>query len=109
MKKAFAAVFALLLIASALAFAADANTYVGWVTDAKCGVKGAHAGAEACAKKCLEAGEEPVLVTDSDKTVLKVHNGDKLRPFAGKHVSVTGSVQENMLHVDSVTEAEVAK
>jgi hypothetical protein len=58
---------------SAMAFASGASM-TGYVVDEKCGAKGAHPGAEACAKKCAEAGEKMVFVTDSDKNVLKLDN-----------------------------------
>ena len=55
--------FLLLLIAGAfllafasVSFASDAQTVNGWISDSKCGVKGANAGAEACTKKCIAAG-----------------------------------------------------
>ena len=45
---------------TALAFddMGKSTTVNGWVSDSKCGAKGANAGAEACTKKCLAAGEK---------------------------------------------------
>ena len=47
-----------LLAMSAMAFddMGKSATVKGWVSDDKCGAKGANAGAEACTKKCLGAG-----------------------------------------------------
>ncbi|PYX36730.1 MAG: hypothetical protein DMG75_09490 [Acidobacteria bacterium] len=39
-----------------------AETVKGWVSDSKCGAKGAVAGQEACTKKCLDAGASMVVV-----------------------------------------------
>src|ERR1700747_3138389 len=66
---------------SALAFddMGKSTTVNGWVTDAKCGAKGANAGGEACTKKCLAGGEKMVVVTDSDQKVLMVENPDALK------------------------------
>jgi hypothetical protein len=78
------------------------TTVNGWVSDSKCGVKGANAGAEACTKKCLAAGADIVIVTDKDHKVLKVDNPDALKEHAGHHVAVTGSETADSIHVQSV-------
>jgi len=77
-------------------------TVNGWVSDAKCGAKGANAGAEACTKKCVAAGEKMVIVTDGDSKVLAVDNQDALKGHAGHHVAVTGTVTNDTMHVASV-------
>src|SRR5580704_9303111 len=82
--------------------AADKMTVNGWVSDSKCGVKGANAGAEACTKKCLDAGADMVIVTDKDQKVLKVDNPDALKDHVGHHVAVTGSETADSIHVQSV-------
>src|SRR6202162_6744073 len=93
---------ALILMVASVSFAGDAQTVNGWVAASKCGVKGAHAGAEACTKKCIAAGEKPVVVTDTDQKVLKVANPDALKDHYGHHVAVTGHVDGDTIHVDSV-------
>jgi hypothetical protein len=93
---------ALILMVASVSFAGDAQTVNGWVSDAKCGAKGANAGAEACTKKCIAAGEKAVLVTDSDQKVLAVDNPDALKGHEGHHVAVTGRVDGDKIHVDSV-------
>jgi hypothetical protein len=76
-------------------------TVNGWVVDDKCGVKGAHAGAEACTKKCLEAGAKMVIVTDGDQKILKVENPDALKGHEGHHIAATGHVMGDSIHVES--------
>ncbi len=93
---------ALILMVASVSFAGDAQTVNGWVSDSKCGVKGANAGAEACTKKCIAAGEKAVLVTDADQKVLAVDNPDTLKGHEGHHVAVTGHVDGDKIHVDSV-------
>jgi hypothetical protein len=93
---------ALILMAASVSFASDAQTVNGWVSDSKCGLKGANAGAEACTKKCIAAGEKAVLVTDTDQKVLAVDNPDALKGHEGHHVAVTGHVDGDKIHVDSV-------
>ncbi|HTC57157.1 MAG TPA: hypothetical protein VK706_12150 [Candidatus Sulfotelmatobacter sp.] len=77
-------------------------TVNGWVSDSKCGAKGANAGAEACTKKCLAAGADMVIVTDKDQKVLKVDNPDALKDHVGHHVAVTGSETADSIHVQNV-------
>lgn len=92
------------LALSALAFddMGKSTTVNGWIVDAKCGAKGANAGGEACTKKCVEAGEKMVIVTDSDKKVIAVENQDAVKEHAGHHVSVTGTMGKDSMKVDSV-------
>jgi hypothetical protein len=79
-----------------------ATTVNGWVSDSKCGAKGANAGAAACTKKCIEGGASAVVVTDGDNKVLAVENGDALKGHEGHHVAVTGHVKGDSIHVESV-------
>lgn len=92
----------LILMVASVSFASDAQTVNGWISDSKCGVKGANAGAEDCTKKCIAKGASPVVVTDKDQTVLKVDNPDALKDHYGHHVAVTGHVDGDKIHVDSV-------
>ena len=85
-----------------VAFAADSTTVNGYVSDSKCGAKGANAGAAECTKKCLKAGAKMVVVTDEDQKVLTVDNPDKLTGHEGHHVAVTGHVSGDSIHVESV-------
>lgn len=88
---------------AALSFAADdTKTISGYITDAKCAPK---VGGD-CAKKCVEKGEKAVLVTDSDKKVLAIDNQDAVKAHAGHHVSVTGTLNGDTLHVDKVAMLE---
>ena len=93
---------ALIVSASSVVFAADAQTVNGWITDSKCGAKGANAAAEACTKKCLAAGAKAVVVTDGDQKVLEVENPDAIKGHEGHHVAVTGHVDGDKIHVDSL-------
>jgi hypothetical protein len=89
---------------SAMAFddMGKSTTVNGWITDAKCGAKGANAAGEACTKKCVAAGEKMVIVTDGDSKVLAVDNQDALKGHEGHHVTVTGTVEKDSMHVASV-------
>ena len=75
----------------------------GWISDSKCGAKGANAGHAACAQKCVEAGEKPVLVTDKDQKVLPIDNPAAVSGQIGQHVQLSGSMTPSgALHVDKV-------
>jgi hypothetical protein len=106
MRKVFAlfVLFCLVLSIASFAFAGDDKgaTVNGWVTDAKCGAKGANAGGAACTKKCLDAGEKMVVVTDGDQKVLNVENPDALKGHEGHHVALSGHVSGDSIHVMSV-------
>ena len=78
----------------------------GWISDSKCGVKGANSSHEACAKKCIAAGEKPVQVADKDQKILAIDNPDAVKDEVGQHVAVSGSMTSaGALHVTKVKAA----
>jgi hypothetical protein len=103
MRKFLCTIFALTLVIAVAtpSFAADAQTMNGWVTDSKCGVKGAHAGGEACAKKCIEEGASMVVVTDEGQKVLTVKNPEALKGHEGHHMAITGHVDGDTIQVNN--------
>jgi len=83
--------------------AAKDQTYTGWISDDKCAAKGANAGHATCAKKCIQAGEKPVLVADSDQKVMPIDNPDAVKDQVGQHVAVKGTTTSSgALHIDKV-------
>jgi hypothetical protein len=96
------AVCVLLFVVANVSFAADETTVKGYVSDSKCGAKGANAKAAECTKKCIKEGAKMVVVTDGDQKVLTVENPEKLEGHEGHHVAVTGHVMGDSLHVESV-------
>lgn len=91
------------LLFSTAVFAGEKGTWAGWIGDSHCAAKGAGAAHAACAKKCIEGGAKPVLVTDSDKKVLNIHNPEAIKGHEGAHVKVKGSTMEDgSVHIDSV-------
>ncbi len=95
-----------ILAAAVCAAASPApNTWDGWISDTKCAAKGANAGHSQCAKKCIEAGEKPVLVTDKDNKVVGIDNPSSVTGHEGQHVKVSGTITANgTVHVDKVTQ-----
>lgn len=103
MKRVLLVIGLYLLSMILLAAAKDQTTWNGWISDSMCGARGANAAHEACAKKCVGAGEKPVLVSDKDQKVIPIDNPAALQDHLGYHVAVTGTMTANgSLHVDSV-------
>ena len=113
MKKLAVSLFAVALMCSLSALAQDnmksdkpakATKISGWVSDSKCGAAGAKAGHADCMKKCTDAGEKVVFVSDKDKSVWSVDNPEELKGHEGHHVRVTAHVDKtnNSIHVASV-------
>jgi hypothetical protein len=109
MRKVLVLVLAICFVSALTAMAFDdmgkmgkSATVNGWVSDDKCGAKGANDKAEACTKKCLAAGAKMVIVTDKDQKILMVDNPDALKGHEGHHIAATGSVNGDSIHVDSM-------
>jgi len=103
MKKLLWASLALCVILFMVSFALAGDTTVnGYVSDSMCGAKGAKAGHTECMNKCISKGASYVIVTDGEQKVLTVSNPDALKGHEGHHVAVTGDVQGDSIHVDSV-------
>ena len=107
MRKILVLCLALCFVFALTALAFDdmgkSTTVNGWVSDDKCGAKGANDKAEACTKKCLAAGAKMVIVTDKDQKVLMVDNPDALKDHVGHHVAVSGHVMGDSIHVQSAS------
>jgi hypothetical protein len=106
MKVKFAAGVTLLLCSAAFAFAAD-GTWTGYISDSHCGAKGAKAGHEECATKCVkEHDAKYVFVNDTDHKVYAIDAQDKVAAHAGHHVTVKGSVEGENLKLASIDMAK---
>ena len=86
------------------AFAAPKTTKLTvWVSDEKCGVKGASVGHIDCAKKCVEGGAATIAITNDKKhTIYKIDNQDAVKEHVGHLVKLTGTVTGDSIHVDKV-------
>src|SRR5256885_886877 len=91
-----------LIFLGLLSFAAfGADSWTGWVTDAKCAA-GGKSGADhaACSKKCIEGGSPAVLMVDGK--VVKIANQDKIKGHEGHNVTVTGKLEGDTLTIASL-------
>ena len=108
MKKLF-----LLLSASMLStlglYAQQATTYKGEITDSYCAPMGAHPEPDAkkCTVDCVKMGATYVLYNAADKTVYQLDDQKKPVPFAGKKVSVSGTLDKatKTIHVTEIKAA----
>ena len=93
-----AAVFAGMLLAGTLC----AAEFPGYLADAKCARAGKAAAKEHanCAVKCVEGGEEIVLVGD-DKKTYKIKNQAKVKPHVGHHVALEATLDGDTLEVET--------
>ncbi len=82
---------------------AFAETLTGVVSDAMCAKDPAKASKPdhaACARKCINDGSPAVLIVEGK--VYPVANPDTLKSFAGKTVTVDGTLADGTLTVKSV-------
>jgi len=83
--------------------APNSQSMTGWISDSKCAAKGANEAHASCAKKCIEGGEKPVLVTDKDQKIVPIENPSAVSSQVGQHVQVSGTMTSSgSLHVDKV-------
>jgi hypothetical protein len=110
MKKLFAVVtFVALSSVTALA-----GQWTGYISDQKCASAGAKAAKasdwihpqvfESCAKQCAKEGSKVIFLTEDNKQVnLDDASLKKVMPQLGHRVSVTGTMENGTLKVDTVT------
>jgi hypothetical protein len=101
MKTRFAFGLAVTLFAGTLALAAD-GSWTGYISDSKCGVKGANDKAGECTTKCVKEGAKYVFVNDADKKVYAIDDQDRVAAHAGHHVTVKGTVDGDNLKLSSI-------
>ena len=83
------------------AISAMAADWSGTIMDAKCSTIEKMRDNAACAAKCIKGGEAAVLVTDDGK-IFKISNQDKVVAHAGHKVTLSGTMDGDIIKVDSV-------
>src|SRR3569833_3147671 len=92
--------FAMILSVGALFSFRPADEHLsGYIGDAKCGASdmGSPAARATCVKKCIKGGADAVLVV-GDK-VYKIANQKEVVKFAGKNVTVDGTVDNGTITI----------
>ena len=102
MKLRFATGVAAILFTSGMA-AASEGSWTGYISDSKCGVKGAKEGQAECTAKCVnDKGAKYVFVNDADKKIYAIDDQAKVAAHAGHHVTVKGDVSGETLKLESI-------
>ncbi len=96
MKKVVLAIVAL----SVFSLTAMAGEYTGYISDSKCGAKGAKDAHAGCAKGCVKGGAAAVFVTDGK--VYKIDDASKVADHIGDKVTITGELSGDTVKVESV-------
>ena len=95
MRKMTCLVLSLALILSlGLSLTAAEGKWTGWITDQKCGAKGAKAEHKECALKCAEAGEKLVFYNNADKKLYSLDNQELAKQHVGHEVTVEGTIDD---------------
>ena len=94
---------AAILVSGCMAMAAD--SWTGTVSDSHCGVQHATASdaAAKCVAGCVKKGAKYVLVADGK--VYNLDTQDKFADYAGKSVTVEGTLDGDSIKVESVEAA----
>ena len=100
MRSCMKVVLALALVLSVFALTAMAGEWTGYISDSKCGAKGAKDGHADYAGKCVKSGAAPVFVTDGK--VYKIEDTSKVQDHIGHKVTITGELKGDTVQVESV-------
>jgi hypothetical protein len=103
MKLQFAA---LLIVASgSVGYAQTSNTWTGFVIDTHCGTHCQRTSAmnpdRTCVQRCVKQGSKYGLWSGNHVYTLEPQS--KVSNFAAENVSVTGSLANDTIHIDSIT------
>lgn len=105
---------ALLLLLKPSAFAqGKSGTFTGEIMDKPCAQMGSHANmmkeegakdARECTLKCVKDGAPLVLFDPATKKVYSIDDPKKAQDYAGQHVQITGTYDDDaqLLHIKSI-------
>ncbi|HXA03979.1 MAG TPA: DUF5818 domain-containing protein [Bryobacteraceae bacterium] len=96
-----------LLAGAALASAAAPKTFTGVITDSMCGKDHAMMNIKPdskCVLECVKAGSKYALIEGAN--VYELSDQKAPEKFAGQKVKVTGTLNGNILQVESITAAK---
>jgi hypothetical protein len=88
-------------LAAGLSVSAMAADFTGYIIDQKCSSKKEMLGDVECAQICMKGGSPAVLVT-ADGKIYKIADQDKVKESAGKKVTITGTLNQDTIKVESV-------
>ncbi len=99
--------FGCFLAVSVFSFLAAADQMTGYVSDAHCGATHDKVSAAntKCIEKCMKGGSDPVLVSDGKVMKFDDESKDKAKAYAGKNVTIDGSMDGDAVKINSISEA----
>lgn len=99
--------FACFMTFSVCSVAAVAEDLSGYISDSHCGAKHSSVSEKAtqCINGCLKGGADAVLVHDGQVMKIDADSQAKAKEFAGKQVTVHGSVSGDTVKIDSIEAA----
>ena len=100
MRAGMKVVLALMLVLSVFSLTAKAGEWTGYISDSKCGAKGAKDEHADCAVKCVRGGAVAVFVTDGK--VYKIDDASKVQDHIGHKVTITGELKGDTVQVETV-------
>ena len=63
---------------------------------------------EQCVKDCVKEGSEAVFVTEDNKIVkFDAAARDKIKPFLGHKVNISGTIKNGVLTIDSIASVKM--
>ncbi len=89
---------ALLLMMILADGAALPGTWKGRISDLKCGAMVD----AACNRRCIEEGQQAVLVEDETGEIRPINNTDSVKKYTGAHVEVNGTSKDGLINVRDV-------
>ncbi len=100
--------FASVLATSLCSFSAMADDMTGYISESHCGAKHDKVSDAntACVNKCLGGGADPVLVSDGKVMKFDADSKDKAKAFAGQTVKIDGTMDGDMVKINSISKAE---
>ncbi|HEY3456146.1 MAG TPA: hypothetical protein VGK64_16330 [Bryobacteraceae bacterium] len=101
-------VLATFLVASVGSVAALADQITGYVSEAGCGAKHSTVSAAntKCIEGCLKKGSDPVLVSEGKVMKFDADSKEKAKAFAGQNVKIDGTMDGDVVKVNSIDKAE---
>jgi hypothetical protein len=78
--------------------AARTEKFTGYVTDLKC----KRSVDKDCNRQCLSAGEQPALLLDGSKEVLRLKNAESVKKYPAARVEIWGTRSDDVITVAAV-------
>jgi hypothetical protein len=101
-------VLASFLTVSLCSVGALAEEMTGYVSDAHCGAthNSVSAANTKCIQGCMKKGSDPVLVSNGKVMKFDSDSAAKAKAYAGENVKIDGTMDGDMIKINSISKAE---